>query len=110
MAINFTFYRVEEKKPDNYEDIIWLKHNNYAGYEGFNPREITVEYTWLELDENGEETGNQCCYSEGDGETLENHKLAILFDGYIAQPDYLWCSVEDYWKALDTEIEIKENK
>ena len=41
MAINFTFYRVVEKRPDNHEDIIWLKHNNYVGYEGFNPRDLS---------------------------------------------------------------------
>lgn len=108
MAVQITFYRLSEKKPENYEEIVWLKCNSSFGYEGYEPREITVEYCWFEVDEDGNQTGNQCGYSKEDGDTLEGHELEIIFDSYIAEPDWLWCSVEDYWKALDTEIEIKE--
>lgn len=107
MAVQITFYRVGEKKPKHNEEIIWLKSTSVFAYEGFEPREITVDYCWFEIDECGEYTGIQCCYSEDDGETLEGHALHMLFDGYIAQPEWLWCSVDDYWKALDTEIEVK---
>ena len=44
---------------------------------------------------------------EDDGDTLEGHVLHTLFDSYIAEDNWLWCSVDDYWKALDTEIEVK---
>ena len=108
MAVQITFYRLSEKKPEHYEDIIWLKCTNYAGYESYSPREITVEYCWFEVDEDGAQTGNSCCYSKEDGDTLEGHVLEIMFDSYIAEPDWLWCSIEDYWNALDTEIKIKE--
>lgn len=107
MAIQFTFYRVSEKKPKHNEEIIWLKSTSVFAYEGFEPKEVTVEYSWFEIDENGYPTGDQCCYSEEDGETLEDHVLQIIFDGYVVEDSWLWCSVDDYWKALDTEIEVK---
>ena len=109
MAVQITFYRLSEKKPEHYEDIIWLKNTtSYGIVESFEPRELSAEYCWFEVDEDGNQTGNQCCYTDGDGDILEGHVLEILFKGYIAQPEWLWCSVEDYWNALDTEIKIKE--
>ena len=45
---------------------------------------------------------------ENDGDTLEGHVLHMLFDGYIAEDNWLWCSVDDYWAALDNEITLKE--
>ena len=109
MAVQITFYRLSEKKPEHYEEIIWLKNTtSYGIVESFEPRELSAEYCWFEVDEDGNQTGNQCCYTDGDGDILKGHVLEILFKGYIAQPEWLWCSVEDYWNALDTEIKIKE--
>ena len=82
MAVQLTFYRLSEKKPEHREDIIWLKCNSSFGYESFEPRELSAEYSWFEVDEDGNQTGNQCCYTEGDGEILEGHVLEILFKGY----------------------------
>ena len=108
MAIQITFNRISEKKPKYHDVIIWLKNTtSYGIIESFEPREITVDYCWFEIDECGEYTGVQYCYSEDDGDTLEGHVLHTLFDGYIAEDNWLWCSVDDYWKALDTEIEVK---
>lgn len=108
MAVQITFYRVGEKRPKHNEEIIWLKSTSVFAYEGFEPREITVDYCWFEIDECGEYTGVQYCYSENDGDTLEGHVLHMLFDGYIAEDNWLWCSVDDYWAALDNEITLKE--
>jgi hypothetical protein len=108
MAIQITFHRISEKKPKYHDVIIWLKNTtSYGIIESFEPREITVDYCWFEIDECGEYTGVRYCYSEDDGDTLEGHVLHTLFDGYIAEDNWLWCSVDDYWKALDTEIEVK---
>ena len=109
MAIQFTFHRISEKKPKYHDVIIWLKNTtSYGIIESFEPREITVDYCWFEIDECGEYTGVQYCYSENDGDTLEGHVLHMLFDGYIAEDNWLWCSVDDYWAALDNEITLKE--
>lgn len=109
MAIQITFHRISEKKPKYHDVIIWLKNTtSYGIIESFEPREITVDYCWFEIDECGEYTGVQYCYSEDDGDTLEGHVLHTLFDGYIAEDNWLWCSLDDYWKALDTEITVEE--
>lgn len=108
MAVQFTFYRISEKKPKHNEDVIWLKSVSSFGYYGFEPKELTATYCWFEVDANGEHNGNECCYSEGDGESLEGHSLAIMFGGYTVEPDWLWCSVDDYWDAFDNEITLKE--
>lgn len=108
MAIQFTFYRVSEKKPKHNEEIIWLKSTSVFAYYGFEPKEVTVEYCWSEVDETGTPTGNQCCYSEEDGEDLEEHILQIMFGGYFAEDNWLWCSVDEYWDAFDNEITLKE--
>jgi hypothetical protein len=108
MAIQFTFHRISEKKPKHHDKIVWLKNTtSYGIIESFEPREIIVEYCWLEIDEHDEYTGVQYYYSEDGGETLEGHILHMRFDGYIVEDNWLWCSVDDYWKALDTEIEVK---
>jgi len=106
MAVQITFYRVSEKKPKHNEEIIWLKSTSNFGYDGFEPKEVTVEYCWFETDETGETTGVQCWYSEEDGETLEGHVLQIMFGGYFVEDNWLWCSVDDYWAALDNEITV----
>ena len=108
MAIQITFYRISEKKPKHNDEIIWLKPTGSFGYYGFEPREITVEYSWTEVDEKGSETGNQCCYSEEDGEELEGHKLEIIFSGYTADDNDLWCSIDDYWACFDNEITLEQ--
>ena len=109
MAVQITFYRISEKKPKHHDVIIWLKNTtSYGTIESFEPREIKVTSCWFEVDGDGEYTGNQYCYSDEDSETLEGHTLEILFDGYIAQPEWLWCSVDDYWAALDNEITVEE--
>ena len=38
MAIQITFYRVSEKKPEHREEVIWLKSVSSFGYYGFEPK------------------------------------------------------------------------
>ena len=54
MAVQITFYRLNEKKPENNEEIIWLKNTtSYGIVESFEPRELSAEYCWFEVDEDG---------------------------------------------------------
>ena len=54
MPVAITFHKVSEKKPEHGQSIIWLQNTTSFGYQGFNPREVDVEYQWTEyfLDNN----------------------------------------------------------
>lgn len=94
MPVTMTWYTVAEKKPDHDQSIIWLKVTSSFDSYGFDPREITVEYQWSEVDEQGD-TGSAVCYEHGD-EPLEGHRLVILADGYEMNDTDLWMDVDDY--------------
>ena len=44
MPVTITFHKVSEKKPEHGQSIIWLQDTTSFGYQGFNPREVDVEY------------------------------------------------------------------
>jgi hypothetical protein len=92
MSVTFTFHTVAESKPAHGEDIIWLKKVQ-GFHEGFDPRQIQVEYVW------DDEEGTTCGYN-GEKE-VEGCTLKILFDGWEADDDDLWIPLEEYWGALD---------
>ena len=48
MPVTITFHKVSEKKPEHGQSIIWLQNTSSFGYQGFNPREVDVEYQWTE--------------------------------------------------------------
>jgi hypothetical protein len=101
MPITITFYKVSERKPKHNESIIWLKNVNQYGFEGFEPVELNVEYSWEEIDENGDYTGGSYVYDQNNPPPPVNCKLIILFKAVIAEDDFLWCPVEEYWKSFD---------
>lgn len=107
MSVTITFHRISEKKPEHGEYIIWLRNTSCFDMEGFEPREILTEYQWTSLDEDGSPDGNAYCYdSDEDIKDFDDPKsvqLDILFDGYIAQSDFLWISQEDYWKCFNSD-------
>lgn len=98
MPVTMTWNIATEKKPAHNQEIIWLKVSSSFASWGFEPREVTAQYQWVEVDEDGD-TGNAVCYEEGD-EPLENHRLAILVDGWELQETNLWMAVEDYDNLL----------
>lgn len=100
--LNIKFYSVAERKPKCGDEIIYLKPVSSFGSEGFRPTETTVEYCWFEKDEDGDFNGCQICYNEGDeNDPPENCSLEIMFDDYIAQPDWFWCTIDEYWNYFD---------
>ena len=98
MPVTMIWNIAAEKKPSHGEGIIWLKVQSSFGSWGFEPREVTAEYHWVEVGEDGD-TGNAVCYEEGD-EPLEGHRLAILVDGWELQETDLWMNIDDYDKFL----------
>lgn len=98
MPVTMTWNVAAEKKPAHNQMIIWLKISSSFDSWGFDPREVTVEYQWSEVDEYGD-TGSSVCYEEGD-EPLEHHRLVIIVDGWELQETDLWMDVEDYDKFL----------
>ena len=95
------------KRNQNHgQSIIWLQNTSSFGYQGFNPREVDVEYQWTEYFlADKVATGNAICYNCGD-ETPEPengvfYEISILADGWELEPNDLWIDVEEYWKGFD---------
>lgn len=107
MPVTITFHKVSEKKPEHGQSIIWLQNTSSFGYQGFNPREVDVEYQWTEYFlADKVATGNAICYNHGD-ETPEPengvfYEISILAGSWELEPNDLWIDVEEYWKCFDT--------
>lgn len=103
MPVTLTFYTMSEKTPEHGQAIIYLRKGYSFDMPYFEPQECEVEYQWLEVDEEGDQTGNAVIYTPGD-EPLEGHTLTILFDGWEAEKgDYYWIPIEEYYKAFGEE-------
>ncbi len=102
MPVTMTWNVISEKKPAHDQQIIWLQVRSSYGSYGFEPREITAEYQWIETDEQGD-TGSGVCYESGD-EPLEGHRLAVLADGWEMAETDLWMDVNDYDAFLEANI------
>ena len=108
MPVTITFYKISEKKPKHGQQVIYLRGISSFDMYGYEPRETTAYYTWEEIDEEGEETGNSACYDPEEfpdikvGETIdEGYKLMIQFDEYIATDDVLWVDYDEYWANFE---------
>lgn len=103
MPVSFTFYSLVERQPEHLEEVVWMRPVNACGSEGFDPRQIQVEYSWAELDENGWDTGTSFCYSEEtkDHFSSDKYRLDILFDGNVGDTGTYWCSIDDYFDTFD---------
>lgn len=108
MPVSLTFYSIDERKPKHDEKIVYLKRSKGQFAEYFEPREDDAYYQWELVDKDGYYTGMSCSYEVGDdppelevGE--ENHWQleGPHVNGYLMDDSYLWCSAEEYWKALD---------
>ena len=106
MPVTITFHKVSEKKPEHGQSIIWLQNTSSFGYQGFNPREVVVEYQWTEYFlADKVATGNSICYNYGD-ETPEPengvfYEISILVGSWELEPNDLWIDVEEYWRCFD---------
>lgn len=101
MPITITFQTVAEDKPTHNQEIVYLKPSTSFGFEGFSPRDCTAEYVWVEIDENGDDTGSQTIYNGED--TLEGHRLQLMFDCWFPGDSWLWCDAEAFSMLFELE-------
>jgi hypothetical protein len=103
-----TFKSSKDVLPEHFEEIVYLvKRTSFDSY-GFDLRDGTVEYCWFELDEDGEWTGNQACYTPGDTAD-EGWELRAMVDGYVIgdgkkdSDNILWMTNDEWFKSLGDE-------
>ena len=101
MPVTFTFHKLNEKKPEHNQAIVFLKPGTAFDSTYFFPLYCTVEYCWEVLDEDGEYSGSSIVYHEGDDQP-ENSVLGILFGDVTAEENSLWMDEDDYWEALSS--------
>lgn len=106
MPVTISVYKVEEKKPEHGQNIIWLQNESIFGRQGVNPRATVVEYEWTEyfLADNSK-TGSVVFYNQRDEQPNQENGVfygfSITADGWELKPNDLWIDVEDCWKCLD---------
>lgn len=107
MPYTLTFNTFSEKKPNNEEEVFFLKRVSSFDSYGYDLTAGTIEFCWFEYDSNDNITGNQITYEDGDEEpeTYEGYyyKLHIMLDGHVVdgvEDDYLWISIDDFYRSL----------
>ena len=98
-----TFHTFAEKRPDHGQEVFTLHVSSFYGT--VEARFATVEYTWLEVDEDGKPTGDQVLYDPADGsdgsgvgDVPEGCVLGFMLtgDGWRSHNDHdLWCPASD---------------
>ena len=99
--VTFNFYTVAERHPNHNESVIYLRPTSSFGFEGFKPCETVAEYCWFGVDSDGTHNGIQISYDVDDPGVPEGCKLEVMFDGWIAEDNWLWIPIEEYWSTLD---------
>lgn len=99
--ISLPFHSIAERRPSPGQEVAWIRRGASFGFDAFEIRYDTAEYCWFELDEDGDFNGTQIGYN-GE-ESLEGCRLEVMFGNETANPETLWCSMEEIWKILDTE-------
>lgn len=110
MSVTFTFNEISEKMPVHDQSIIFLNRMYSFSLEGFEPKECLAKYDWVQINENGEETGTSAIYdpTEPDvqglvpGDILNDcWKLVMTFNGYQVTKDTLWIDADEYWNEFN---------
>ena len=102
MPRTLTFHTFAEKKPDHDQWIFFLETSSF--YSSIEPKFAKVEYSWFEIDEEGDDTGMQIIYDPADPEPPEACELRFLLSGgFEGQPRDLWCPAVDVDKLVDGE-------
>lgn len=103
MPRTLILYTFAERTPSHGMDVFYLHVSPFYG--SVEPRLARVEYSWFEVDEHGDHTGNQVLYDpetsdHGNNEAPEGCVLRVLLipegDGaFCPEPDMLWCPASD---------------
>lgn len=82
--ITFDFYTPTEKIPKHGDEILFIRKITHFGNDYFELSHGNIEFSWEELDENGEYTDNSTCYANGEenNNLKDSHlKLCVLVSG-----------------------------
>ena len=96
--ISLPFHSISERRPSDGQEVAWIRRGAAFGFDSFDIRYNTAEYCWFELDEDGEHNGFQIGYN-GE-ESVEGCRLEVLFGNETADPETLWCPMEEIWSIL----------
>ena len=113
MPRTLTLYTFAERTPAHDESVLYLHVSRF--YESVEPRFARVEYSWFEVDEHGDDTGNQVLYAPdpepndpepNDPAPPEGCVLRVLFvpeggGAVCPEPDTLWCPAVDFDALTD---------
>ena len=118
MFIN-TMYTLKEMRNElkaNASYVI-LFRENYHGSEEYHQKEGTLDFNWVEYDQDGEQTGTTTSCKEYGvleiGKTVQNEDgtkdvLEVCF-GNVEENDILFiCPAEEYAKAMDDALAKRE--
>jgi hypothetical protein len=105
MPRTLTLHTFAEKRPDHDQEIFYFRTSSF--YSSVEPLFTTVEYSWVEYDENGDQTGLQIIYDPSDPETPEGCQLEIILgQGSTVEDSDLWCDAGD----IDVLTEVKQDE
>jgi len=110
MPRTLTLYTFAERTPAHDESVLYLHVSRFYG--SVEPRFARVEYSWFEVDEHGDDTGNQVLYApdpepgKEQAAPPEGCVLRVLFvpegDGAVCpEPGTLWCPAVDFDALTD---------
>ena len=111
--ITLKFYTLAEKTPKHNESIIYLDKKYSFDSCGFQPREITVEYSWELVESDGAPCGVSVGYDEFDTTPPElsedeiadgcRYELRILAGYQYMDEDSLWSPEDEFWESFPEE-------
>jgi hypothetical protein len=95
-------YSVKERQPKDGELIFFWGSKNCFGDDYLFPELVKVEYTWIEVDEEGYATGLQYFYEENQ-DPPENCKLLLTNKGTEIKEDEMYSIPEEIAESLGVE-------
>lgn len=116
--VTLKFYSIKDRHPKpSDEQVIYLKSTSSFGLEGYGVREAEIEYSWDDIDEDGEFTGTSFSISDNDRDLIESGelkigdtltvgeykvKLSAAIDGVTIDEDlFHYTTHDEYWKSFD---------
>lgn len=103
--LTLSFKSIEEELPKHLQEIIYMDVvlTGFADRAGV--RQGSFTYEWMQIDDEGNATGEFAGYNEGDvqedGWELVYYIADQEGDSVLTFPHSHWMSVDDYWKIID---------
>ena len=95
---NLSLRIVSDEKPEHGQEIVYIATSEFYGSYEFEFGE--VEYRWVEVDEEGNPTGDEYFFEPGESEP-EGCVMEILVGSKNLTPTMLWCPATEVDDLLD---------